>query len=191
MIPITQFAAAEPSADKISKTDWIDLALAVERTPDGKLDPAALAAWPAVSAAAERFKLRRELVVFGPGHPHEPLKWAKLGADRLFFYETGASFTPVDALSAFSEDYKPAVLTFPNALRSTAEALAAALKLSVAIDWTEPIELDRKKDLVSEIDGLSAVTVSRPQLLVFAAGFNAVPAAAGETETPEIFFCYP
>ena len=65
MIPISQFAAAEPSAEKISKTDWIDLALAAELTPDGHLGPDAYAAWSIVRAAAERYRLRCELVLIG------------------------------------------------------------------------------------------------------------------------------
>ena len=191
MIPISQFAAAEPSAEKISKTDWIDLALAAELTPDGKLDPAALDAWTIVRAAAERNRLRCELVLIGAARPEAVAKLTDLGADRLFVYETGAAFTPADALGAFCEDYKPAVLAFPNALRPTAEALAAALKIGAAVDWNEPVELDRKKDLRSDAADLSSITNTRPQLLIFAAGLEALPLPAGENEIPEIFFCFP
>ena len=84
MIPISQFAAAEPSAEKISKTDWIDLALAAELTPDGHLGPDAYAAWSIVRAAAERYRLRCELVLIGARRLKDTAKLADLGADRLF-----------------------------------------------------------------------------------------------------------
>lgn len=191
MIPISQFAAAEPSAEKISKTDWIDLALAAELTPDGHLGPDAYAAWSIVRAAAERYRLRCELVLTGARRLKDTAKLADLGADRLFVYETGAAFTPADALGAFCEDYKPAVLAFPNGFRPLAEALAAALKIGAAVDWSGPIELDRKKDLRSDDAGLGSIAASRPQLLVFAADPEALPLSAGEDEIPEIFFCFP
>ena len=176
---------------KLSKTDWIDLALAAELTPDGRLSSSACAAWSVVRAAASRYRLRAQLVLIGPTAPESAAKLTRLSADRLFVYEPKGTFSPADALRAFCEDYKPALLAFPNELRTEAETVAAMMELDLAADWEGTIELDHAKDLRGDAEKLKRIAAFRPQLVVFAAGQQAIPLPPEEKTIPEIFFCFP
>lgn len=178
-------------APKLSKTDWIDLALAAELTPDGGLGPSAHAAWTVVRAAAGQYRLRAQLVLIGSTAPESAAKLTRLGADRLFIYEPKETFSAADALRAFCEDYKPALLAFPNELRTEAETVAAMMEIELASEWEGGIELDRAKDLRRDAERLERVAAFRPQLVVFAAGQQTIPLPAEEKAIQEIFFCFP
>lgn len=176
---------------KLSKTDWIDLALAAELTPDGRLSSSACAAWSVVRAAACQYRLRAQLVLIGPTAPESAAKLTRLGADRLFIYEPKETFSAADALRAFCEDYKPALLAFPNELRTEAETAAAMMEIELVSEWEGGIELDRAKDLRRDAEKLECVAAFRPQLVVFAAGQQTIPLPAEEKAIQEIFFCFP
>lgn len=195
MIPIEQFAKPESTGEKLSKTDWIDLALVAETTATGALSPDSRQALAVLQQLATEKNLRYEIVLIGA----DKLKFARAlavtGVDRVFVYRTEKGPDDPETLTAalvnFSEDYKPAVIVFPAALRAGAMLAAERIPCGVLSGLATEFTLNRKKDVqVDEVD-CETLNCARPQLIVFADGFVA-QTQLKETETrelPELFVC--
>lgn len=186
-------SAPESLGEKISKTDWLDLALVASIDGTAHLDAPSYAVWTHLSRSAARSNLRCEIVLIGRNLSEQASKLTAVGADRVFVYDADTLEASAAALEAFCVDYKPAVLAFPSDLRELAEALAARIHRVIAASHNGSFELNRAKDLCLPEDASERerVTSTRPQLVVCKPDLTPVALETEQAPLPELFICYP
>lgn len=186
-------SAPESFGEKISKTDWLDLALVASLDGTSRLDASSYAVWTHLSQSAAHANLRREIVLIGRNLPERASKLTAVGADRVFVYDADTLEASAAALEAFCVDYKPAVLAFPSDLRELAEALAARIHRVIAASYDGSFELNRAKDLclAQDVPERERITSTRPQLVVCKADLAPAALNTEQAPLPELFLCYP
>lgn len=193
MAQASHCSAPETLGEKISKTDWLDLALVASISDTSHLDPSSFAVWTRLSQAAARANLRCEIVLLGRNLPALAAKLTDLGADRVFVYDVDTLEASAAALEAFCVDYKPAVLAFPADFASLAETLAARIHRGVAASYDGSFELNRAKDLIlpDDVATRERITATRPQLVVCKPDLAPSALKVDPAPLPELFICYP
>lgn len=193
MAQASHCSAPETLGEKISKTDWLDLALVASIDGTAHLDAPSYAVWTHLSQSAARANLRCEIVLLGRDLPARAAKLTDLGADRVFVYDVDTLEASAAALEAFSVDYKPAVLAFASIFEELAEALAARIHRAIAASYDGSFELNRTRDLYLPEDAPNRerVTATRPQLVVCKPDLAPVALKTERTPLPELFICYP
>lgn len=175
MIDLKNYATSESQGQKLSKTDYLDIAVCGEMQPDGSLTPSVEALLFKARELAEPDNVKVSLLVYGFRIARKARSLFRFGADRVFVYDD-ALFQPAnpDVLGAvfahFFENYKPAVVLFADTPEGWTALQSAAGRTGVSVaERPSAFTIRSNKDLVFEQPEFSRVADTRPQLVLLAA----------------------
>ncbi len=168
-------AAPESDGARLSKTDWLDIALAAEIQPGQTLTFDTRALLAEMNRIAVPLRIKVCLVLIGNGLIASARRYFHDGADRVFVYDDLLfnDFRPniyAHALQHFAIEYKPSLLIFPDSSygRQLAAAGSELLRLPV-MENAAAFALRSNRDLFlpgADPGELAQITASRPQLII-------------------------
>lgn len=178
----SQFCASpENQNPKLSKTDYLDIAVYGELLPDGSLHPVVTELLGKAQEMAGQVEVKVSLVVIGTQIARKAREFFRFGTDRIFVYDDPL-FKRVDSnmLTAifehFFSNYKPSVILFGNTPEGNVAVQAAALcgDITVAYGQTD-FNIRSNKDLIFPAGQIQPellkISDSRPQAVTVPAGF--------------------
>ncbi len=199
MIGAHQLAAPESGGTRLSKTDWLDIAVwgRIEERFEADSETKALLA--RASALAGAAKVKTSLILFGSGLLPHGRSWFKTGADRVFLYDhpllvSGNEETDALLLAHFIPEFKPAALLATADQR--AEAAFALLSERLRLPYLKTdcdFSLQGVRDLIlpescPERERIESIQAHRPQLLLIKKGLFSGEWQGGEL-SEELIVC--
>jgi electron transfer flavoprotein alpha subunit len=199
MIEVHQLAAPESGGTKLSKTDWLDIAVWGRIDKCFQPDAETKTLLARASALARTAKVKTSLVLSGSGLLPHGRSYFKSGADRVFLYDhpslvNDSAETDAILLAHFIPEFKPAVLLATADQRSDAAfvLLSECLRLpyvktscDFSLQGARDVVLSEScagKELIESIQG------HRPQLLLVTKGLFSGEWHGGEL-SEELIVC--
>lgn len=199
MIEVHQLAAPESGGTRLSKTDWLDIAVWGRTEDSFEADSETKALLAKASALAGTAKVKTSLVLSGSGLLPHGRSYFQTGADRVFLYDHPSLVhedeeTDALLLAHFIPEFKPAVLL--AAADQRAEAAFALLSERLRLPCLKPgcdFSLQGVRDLVlsescPERELIESVQAHRPQLLLVKKGLFSGEWQGGEL-SGELIVC--
>lgn len=182
MIHVSDLAAPESGGTRLSKTDWLDIAVWGEIDQAFNLKPEVKGLLAKAVSLAAGSRSKAEIVLIGAGMLPHGRRYFGAGAERVFLYDHAALTTRLieaDALllAHFVQEYKPSLLM---ALESShASAVFAQLAEQLGIPWLTldcDFTLQNNRDLVvpagASVSSSAAGNIQdhRPQIVLIRPG---------------------
>lgn len=175
------YASPENQTSKLSKTDYLDIAVYGELLPDGSLHPVVTELLRKAREMAGQVEVKVSLIVIGTQIARKSREFFRFGTDRVFVYDdplfqnAGSEILAVVFEHYFS-NYKPSVILIGNTPAGNTAVQAAVLcgETTVAYLQTD-FNIQSNRDLIFPADQgqpeLLTVSNSRPQVVTVPAGF--------------------
>ncbi len=175
MLNSKNIASSENQRGKLSKTDYLDIAVYGDITPDGGLSPDTQTLLAKAQALAEHVNVKVALVRCGNGITRLSRALFRFGPDRIFVYDApvyqNLTAEVMEAVFAhYFENYKPSVVLFPDTAAGSA-GFEAARQCTEGLGVKTPsgVSIRSNKDLIFDTPGFERIKEMRPQLVLLTA----------------------